>query len=102
MPTAATDQWARAFGATLADPFDHEVAGMPSAKLPASGGFSWKGESAEASRFLIQSPLREVPEIQHHAEMIRQTYAQEIVASCFSDLRDGKRCTVIDSGYSEH
>ncbi len=102
MPPAATDQWARAFGATLADPFHHEVVGVQSAKLPASGGFSWKGESAEASRFFIQSPLQEVPKIQHHAEMIRQTYAQEIVASCFSGLRDGKRCEVIDSGYSEH
>ena len=84
--TAASDQMARAYGARLARPLDHAVAGMDEVDLPATG------------RVLIQAPMNDVPVNDRHGLLILSDYAQELVVHCFT----GDPCEVIDTGFADH
>ncbi len=99
---ASTDQWARAFGADLAEPYHHAVDGMTAVSLPSSGGFAWPSSAAEATRLLIQAPMDEVSTAERHPALITQGYSQELVAHCLLTLLDDGACEVIDTGFGEH
>ncbi|HUS64666.1 MAG TPA: hypothetical protein VMZ28_09005, partial [Kofleriaceae bacterium] len=88
--TAASDQMARAYGARLARPFDHAVAGMDEVDLPATG------------RVLVQAPMNEVPVNDRHGLLIVTDYAEEIVEHCFTAAAAGDPCEVIDTGFADH
>lgn len=96
------DAWARAFGADLAKPFDHSVAGMQELDLPADNNFSWTGSGAAATRLLIQCPMAEVSAGERHGGLIVQDYSQQIVADCFRSFLDTGKCTVQDTDFVSH
>ncbi len=106
VPNASTDLMARAFGATNAEPTHHDVAHMTATALPAQGGFTWKGESAEATRLLIQAPMNEIspdaPMGLKHGALILQPYSQELLTHCYAGMVAGDACEIIDTGFSEH
>ena len=103
VPNVSTDVLGRAFGATNAEPIDHDVEHMKATPLPAKGGYSWKGESAEATRLLIQAPMNDVTgDGPKHGLLVLQEYAQEMVAHCYAGMVAGDACEVIDTGFSEH
>ena len=102
MPSRATDQWGRAFGASLAEPFDHAVAAMPSVALPASDTFAWQAGGAEATRVLVQAPMAEIAAGDRHGALIVQPYSQDLVAHCFDTLAQAGSCEVIDTGFGDH
>ena len=90
VPNSATDRWARAFGADLAIPFDHEVLGMETVALPAT------------QRLLVQAPMSEVSTlIDRHGALIATDYAAQAVAHCFETDRDGDACELIDTGWAD-
>jgi hypothetical protein len=99
---AASDAWARAFGAGLAQPFDHPVAGMAEVSLPLTNNFAWGEGGARATRVLVQNPMSEVPASDRHPALIRQNYAQQMVAHCLSGVLQGGPCEVVDTGYAGH
>ncbi|MBW2529805.1 MAG: hypothetical protein JRI23_36855 [Deltaproteobacteria bacterium] len=99
---AATDQWARAFGASLAEPSDHSVEHMPTAALPVQNNVAWPDSGSAATRVLIHAPMAEVGIGERHGGLIRQPYSQELVAHCFATLRDAGACEAIDTGFAEH
>lgn len=105
VPNISTDQWARAFGATNAEPIEHDVPEMKTTKLPATGGVAWKGESAEATRLLIQAPMHHVadnaPMGIRHGALIVQDYCQEMVTHCYAGMVAGTGCEVIDTGFAD-
>ncbi len=78
---ASTDQWARAFGADLAEPYHHAVEGMAAVSLPSSGGFAWP----IATR--LSSP---------------RATAKKLVAHCLLTLLPDGACEVIDTDFGEH
>lgn len=98
----SNDQWARAFGAVLATPFDHEVSGMRTVALPAEGTFSFAPDAPAATRVLVHCPMAEVGVTARHGELIRLDYTQELVAHCFSTHLETGRCEVIDTGFAAH
>ena len=106
VPNVSTDILARAFGATNAEPIDHEVPHMSATSLPAKGGFAWKGESAETTRLLIQAPMDDMGEDPpmgvKHGLLITQAYSQEMVAHCYAGMVAGDGCEIIDTGFSDH
>jgi pimeloyl-ACP methyl ester carboxylesterase len=98
---ASNDQLARAFGASLARPFDHEVEGLTPVDLPASDTFAWSEGEEAATRILVHAPMNEVPSGRRHGALIALDYAQAMVAHCFSGARDGEACEVIDTGFAD-
>jgi pimeloyl-ACP methyl ester carboxylesterase len=97
---ASNDQLARAFGASLARPFDHEVEGLTPVDLPASDTFAWTADGETATRVLVHAPMSEVPSGQRHGALIALAYAQAMVAHCFRGARDGEPCEIIDTGFA--
>lgn len=97
----ATDQWARAFGAHLAEPSHHPVDHAPTQSLPAADNFSWPGGSETATRLLIQAPMNEIGVGERHGGLIRQPYSQELVTHCFDSLGTTGTCEVIDTGFAD-
>jgi alpha-beta hydrolase superfamily lysophospholipase len=95
----ASEQWARAFGATLVRPWHHEVATLTAADLPHADGFV-RGD-ARATRAYVQCPMPGVPSAGRHGGLIRTTYAQELVAHCFAGVAQGGACEVIDTGFAD-
>jgi len=102
IPEPSSDQWARAFGATLAEPFDHAVDAMQTTKLPTSDGFAFPGGSEKATRVLYQNPMNEIPASARHGALIVQPYSQEAVAHCFSTFLANGSCEAIDTGFATH
>jgi hypothetical protein len=102
IPEPSSDQWARAFGATLAEPFDHAVDAMQTTKLPTSDGFAFPGGSEKATRVLYQNPMSEIPASARHGALIVQPYSQEAVAHCFSTFLANGSCEAIDTGFATH
>lgn len=98
----ASDQWARAYGASLARPFDHEALGMTAVDLPASDTFAWTSGGPAATRVLVHNPMVEVQPTARHGALILQGYAEELVARCFSSARDDGSCEVVDTGFASH
>ncbi len=96
----ASDQWARAFGASLARPFEHEVTGMPVVALPAKDTFAWAGGAERATRVLVQAPMKEIPPLEHHGALVAQGYAQRMVARCFATVLSTGSCEVVDTGFA--
>jgi hypothetical protein len=88
---AASDGWARAFGAVLAQPFNHEVPDMTTVALPST-----------ANRILVQSPMAEVPANDRHPALITLPYAQQMVAHCLAGVLAGGACEVVDTGFAAH
>lgn len=86
----SSDVWARAFGADVVSPRDHEVAGMQTLTLPAQDNFQWA--SGSATRLLYQCPMNEVPASGRHGRLVRQDYAQQIIAHCFRTTLDSGSC----------
>ena len=97
---ASNDQLARAFGASLARPFHHEVDGLSPVDLPASDTFAWAEGGEAATRVLVHAPMREVPAGQRHGALIALDYAQAMVTHCFRGARDGEPCEIIDTGFA--
>lgn len=95
----ASEQWARAFGATLVEPTHHAVNTLPTASLPFEGGFTRGG--ATATRAYVQCPMTGVPVAERHGGLIRAPYSQEMVAHCFSGIAAGDGCSVIDTGFAD-
>ncbi len=102
MTMSANDRLARAFGAALALPSHHDVAGLAELTLPAADNFTWDGGADAATRVLVQSPMTEVSASERHGALITLPYAQEMVAHCFSTLLDSGSCEVIDTGFASH
>lgn len=98
----ANDQWARAFGAVLAAPYEHAVAGMRAVTLPTAGEFSFVDGGASAARVLVHCPMAEVAVGARHGGLIRQDYAEEMVAHCFTTHAALGRCEVIDTDFALH
>jgi dienelactone hydrolase len=98
----ATDQWARAFGAALAEPADHPVEHMPTESLPVTDNFAWPEGGKQATRILIHAPMTETGIGERHGGLIRQSYSQQLVSNCFATLRSGGSCEAIDTGFSDH
>jgi dienelactone hydrolase len=96
----ASDRWARAYGADLALPSQHDVLGMQTIALPAADNFSWPDGSGSATRLLIHNPMSEVPSAERHGGLITMDYSQEMVAHCFRSLLDTGSCEAIDTGFS--
>lgn len=96
----SSDLWGLSFGAALARPFHHEVAGMDQVDLPAADTFSWSGGPA-VTRIMVQNPMAEVPMAQRHGGLIMLDYSQEMVAHCFTTLLDSGSCEIIDTGFAE-
>lgn len=88
---AATEQWARAFGASLVRPAQRPVDGMEEVDLPHTG---------EPTRALVQCPMADVATVARHGALLPADYTQDIVAHCFTGVRDGSGCEVIDSGFA--
>lgn len=99
---AASDGWARAFGASLAQPFNHAVPGMPAVALPAAGNFTWATGGASATRVLVQNPMNEVAKNDRHPALITLPYAQQLVAHCLAGVLAHGACEVVDTGYAAH
>jgi hypothetical protein len=99
---AASDGWARAFGADLAQPFNHPVPGMAQLALPAAGNFAWGTQGARATRILVQAPMNEVPQNERHPALITLPYAQQMVAHCLAGVLAAGSCEVVDTGYAAH
>lgn len=102
IPEPSSDQWARAFGAALALPKQHPVAGMQELPLPASDNFAFAGVAEKATRILIQNPMNEIPAAQRHGALIVQGYSQQAVAQCFSSVLASGSCEAIDTGFAGH
>lgn len=98
----ASDQWARAYGASLARPFDHEAVGLAEVDLPVSDTFSWPGGGEAATRVLVHNPMAEVQESARHGGLILTDYAEAMVVHCFTTARDDGSCEVIDTGFADH
>jgi dienelactone hydrolase len=98
----ANDQWARAFGADLALPKQHAVAGMDELALPASGNFAWAPGGETTTRLQIQTPMAEVDAVMRHGELVFQPYSQELVAHCFQTLLATGQCEAIDTDWISH
>ena len=102
IPEPSSDQWARAFGAALALPSQHEVAGMTELALPASDNFAFATDGQKATRILVHNPMNEVPAGSRHGALIVQEYSQNAVAHCFSTWLQSGSCEVIDTGFASH
>ncbi|MBE7485249.1 MAG: hypothetical protein HS104_35440 [Polyangiaceae bacterium] len=102
IPEPSSDQWARAFGAGLALPTQHPVAGMAELGLPASDNMSFAPGGEKATRILVQNPMNEIPAAQRHGALIVQAYSQTAVAHCFSTWLAKGSCELIDSGFASH
>ena len=102
IPEPSSDQWARAFGAALALPSQHEVAGMTELALPASDNFAFATDGQKATRILVHNPMNEVPAGSRHGALIVQEYSQNAVAHCFSTWLQSGGCEVIDTGFASH
>ncbi|MBK8172388.1 MAG: hypothetical protein IPK60_18885 [Sandaracinaceae bacterium] len=102
IPHAASDQWARAFGAEVALPRDHDVEAMLDVPLPAKENFAWLPDWDHATRVLVQCPMNEIEPSNRHSDLVRQGYAQELVAHCFSTQLSTGDCEVIDTHFADH
>lgn len=102
IPLFASDQWARAFGAEVALPRDHDVEDILDVELPASNNFAWLPDWDHSTRMLIQCPMNEVQPADRHSALVRQPYAQELVAHCFAGVVTDDHCQIIDTGFSLH
>ncbi len=96
----ASEQWARAFGASLARPTDHDAVGLAEVDLPVRDTFAWPGGADRATRVLVQCPMAEIPANMRHAELIRTDYMRTMVTRCFVSARDEGSCEVIDTGFA--
>jgi len=112
----ASDGWARAFGADVAqpmsDPVDHEVAGMALVPLPAQDNFVWPADDGGAvddatsevgpgaTRLLLECPMAGVAVSDRHAGLITAGYSQELVAHCFAGVASDGSCEVVDTGFA--
>ncbi len=96
----ASEQLARAFGAVLARPIDHEAPGMTEVDLPVRDTFAWPGGTERATRVLVQSPMTEIPASQRHGALIGTDYMRALVARCFTSARDEGSCEVVDTGFA--
>ncbi|MDF1563186.1 MAG: hypothetical protein P1V51_09090 [Deltaproteobacteria bacterium] len=89
----ATEAWARGFGAALAQPQDHPVAGLEAASLPAADNLAT--EAGVGTRLLLQYPKpAEVPGTDWHGSLIQRPDAQAVVVGCFTGVEGGEPCTV--------
>jgi pimeloyl-ACP methyl ester carboxylesterase len=102
IPLPAGDALGRAFGAGLALPADHPVAGLVETPLPLSANFAWSSGGPTATRVLVHNPMTEVATSGRHPALIRQNYAQEMVAHCLTTLLADGSCEIIDTGFAEH
>jgi pimeloyl-ACP methyl ester carboxylesterase len=102
VPEPSSDQWARAFGAGLALPLQHAVAGMAELALPVSDNFAFTPGGSKATRVLMQNPMQEIPAAQRHGALIVQEYSQKAVAHCFSTWLTTGSCEAMDSGFAAH
>lgn len=94
----ASEQWARAFGASLIRPIHHDALGLEATDAPLVDNFVRGGEAA--TRAYVQCPMEGVAIADRHAELIREPYTQALVAGCFSGLAAGGRCVVTDTGWA--
>ncbi len=97
-----SDAWARAFGADLAVPYHHPVAGMEELSLPAADNFTWPDGGLPATRILFQNPMAEQSPAERHGALITLPYTQQQVAHCFAGVLAGTGCEAIDTGYYDH
>ncbi|MCB9596123.1 MAG: hypothetical protein H6719_25600 [Sandaracinaceae bacterium] len=97
----ASEQWARAFGASLARPIDHETVGFDEVDLPVTGTFSFEGSTEVATRVLVQNPMSEIVPGMRHAALVRTDYMRAMVTRCFVSARDDGQCEVIDTGFAD-
>jgi len=95
----ASEQWARAYGATLVRPTHHDVSTLPVTDLPTSDTYVRGAE--RTTRAYVQCPMNGVSTVARHGGLIRSGYAQEMVAHCFSTVLSGGSCEVIDTGFAE-
>jgi len=102
IPEPSSDQWARAFGADLALPKQHAVAGMEELALPASDNFAFAAGGEKATRLLVQNPMNEIPAAGRHGALIVQEYSQKAVAHCFATFLAKGSCELVDSGFASH
>lgn len=97
---SANEQWARAFGASLARPIDHPALGMTEVDLPVRDTFSFTVGGPTATRVLVQNPMNEIVAGGRHGGLILTDYAQAMVVRCFVSARDEGGCEVIDTGFN--
>jgi pimeloyl-ACP methyl ester carboxylesterase len=102
MTMSANDRLARAYGAQLALPSHHDVAGLAELSLPGADNFTWDGGADAATRVLVHNPMAEVTPSDRHGMLITLPYAQEMVAHCFATLLESGSCEVIDTGFASH
>jgi pimeloyl-ACP methyl ester carboxylesterase len=88
----ATDMQALEFGAQLARPPHHAVAGMAETDLPVFGNYSAPGGSA--TRLLFHRVYDPVTGPQLHMEPLLEKYVHETAAACFSGRLTAGACTV--------
>ena len=96
----ANDQWARAFGASLARPTQHAVEAMVEVDLPISDTFRFAPGGEAATRVLVHNPMTEIAPAERHGGLVRTDYMQAMVTHCFTTLRDTGSCEVIDTGFA--
>jgi hypothetical protein len=89
----ASEQWARAFGASLARPVDHATEGFTELDLPAQNNFEG------VTRVLVHNPMNEIVPSARHGALILTDYAQAMVTRCFVSARDEGGCEVTDTGF---
>jgi pimeloyl-ACP methyl ester carboxylesterase len=102
IPMPAGDALGRAFGAGLALPSDHPVAGLLDTPLPVVDTFAWSPGGGASTRLLVQHPMTELAASSRHPALIRQDYAQQMVAHCLRTFLDNGSCEVIDTGFVAH
>lgn len=102
VPSNASDAWGRAFGAGLALPRVHPVDGMTELTLPAMGNFAWPASIHSATRVLVQAPANDLSGAAKHELLIRQDWAQQLVAGCFTPTLTGGQCVATDTGWAMH
>ncbi|MEZ4338126.1 MAG: hypothetical protein R3B82_16015 [Sandaracinaceae bacterium] len=97
----SSEQWARAFGASLARPIDHEAPGFLPVDLPVRDTFTFEGGTATATRVLVQNPMSEIMPSQRHGELVKTDYMRQMVTRCFVSALEEGSCEVIDTGFAD-
>lgn len=98
----ANDQWARAFGASLARPTQHAVEAMIEVDLPVSDTMHFAPGGEASTRVLVHNPMTEIAIPDRHGGLVRTDYMQAMVTRCFTTIRDTGSCEVIDTGFAAH
>jgi dienelactone hydrolase len=96
----ANDQWARAFGASLARPIQHAVEAMAEVDLPIADTMRFAAGGEASTRVLVHNPMTEIAVADRHGGLVRTDYMQAMVTRCFTTIRDTGSCEVIDTGFA--